>query len=88
MRHHGFRDVSSSLLKDLDYLAGGGGVPARVDDNGTSQLCLSMRGGTQYFLFTLCDWPACADLSNHATADIGTICAVRHLSHDNIGELS
>lgn len=76
MRHHGFRNVSTSLLKDSDYLAWGSVVPARVDDNRTAQLCLSMRGGTQYFLFALCDWPACADLSNHAAADVCAISAV------------
>lgn len=76
MRHHSFRDVPSSLLKDSDYLTGGVAVPARVDNNRTSQLCLSMCSGTQYFLFALCDWPSCADLSNHATADICAISAV------------
>lgn len=76
MRHHGFRDVSSSLLKDSDNLVGGEGVPTRVDDNRTSQLCLSMCSGMQYFLFALCDRPACANLPNHATADICAISAV------------
>lgn len=86
--HDSFADVTTRLLQNPDDFSWGSGVPSRVDDDGAAELGLSMSCGFQHLLLTLCDGPAGANLSNHATADICPVGAVEHLTDDNVRELT
>lgn len=86
--HDSFADVTARLLQNPDDFSWGSGVPSRVDDDGAAELGLSMSCGFQHLLLTLCDGPAGANLSNHATADIRPIGAVEHFTDDDVRELT
>lgn len=87
VRHDSFADVTAGLLQDANHLGRGGGIAARVDDDGTAELGLSVGGGPQHLPLTLRDRPAGANLSDHATADVRVVGAVKHLADDDVGEL-
>lgn len=58
-----------------------------MDDDGAAELGLGVSRGPQHLRLALCDWPAGADLSDHATADVCAVGAVKHLADDDVGEL-
>lgn len=87
MRHDRFADVSPGLLENPDRFRRSGRVSARMNDNGAAELGLGVSRGPQHFPFALRDGPAGANLSDHATADVGTVGAVKHLPDDDVCEL-
>lgn len=87
MWHDSFADVTSSLLEDPHNLGRSSRVPAGVDDDGAAELCLSLGRGPQHPGLALCDWPAGANLPNHAATDICAIGAVQHLPDNDVREL-
>lgn len=84
VRHHSFADVSTGLLKNTDDFSRRSRVPPWMDDDGAAELGLSVSCGPQHFRLTLGDGPAGADLSDHTTADVCTVGAVKHLTDDNV----
>lgn len=87
MRHDSFADVTAGLLEYPDDLSWSSGVPAWVDDDGAAELSLGVGRGPQHLLLTLRDGPAGADLSDHSAADVRAVCAVKHLTDDDVCEL-
>lgn len=59
-----------------------------MDDDRAAQLSLSVSRGPQHLGLAVCDRPTGADLSNHATADVCSVGAVKHLADNDICELS
>lgn len=88
MRHDRFADVTTRLLQNPDDFSGGSGVPSRVDDDGAAELGLSVSRGFQHLLLTVCDGPAGANLSDHATADVRPVGAVEHFADNYVRELT
>lgn len=88
VRHDSFADVTAGFLENPDDFSRSGRIPARMDDNGAAELGLSVSCGLQHLLLALCNRPAGADLSDHATADVCAVGAVKHLADDDVGELT
>lgn len=55
-----------------------------MDDDGAAELGLGVSCGPQHFRLTVGDGPAGADLSDHTTADVCAVGAVKHLTDDNV----
>lgn len=87
VRHDCFGDISTCFLQNADGLRGSSFVPPGVDDDWAAELGLSVGGGSQDLLLTLCDWPASTDLTNHSTANVCTVCSVQHLADNNVSKL-
>lgn len=87
MRHNSFADVTPGLLEYPNDLSWSGVIPARMDDNRTAQLSLSVRRGSQHLSLALRDGPAGADLTDHTATDVCAVSAVKHLTDDDVCKL-
>lgn len=87
MRHNSFADVTTGLPEYPNDLSWSGRVPARMDDNRTAQLSLSVSRGSQHLRFALRDGPAGANLTDHTATDVSAVGAVKHLADDNVSKL-
>lgn len=87
VRHDRLADVAARLPEDADDLGGSGGIAAGMDDDGATELGLSVGRRPQHLPLAVRDGPTAADLADHAAADVRAVCAAEDLAHDDVRQL-